>query len=205
MQHSPTHTEDPVEKAIAMLDMLEPEVREQVLSKMAPDARERIENRISTMPAGAAPSRFSQDIAARRKLLREAGERMQGRRVSKADETGEQILMSGTTPGEREFTPNGDPLAPLGLVHPAALARAMQGERAEAWALVFGRLDANTRGALELYLDGEARTAILDAERDQGSMPGALRNTIEKAIASTVVPRALREHQLLISNRHGAL
>ncbi len=60
-----------------------------------------------------------------------------------------------------------DPLDRLRELHPAAIARAMQGERAEAWAIVLGRLDDNARAALQLYLDATARTAIEDARDRQ--------------------------------------
>jgi len=95
-----------------------------------------------------------------------------------------------------------DPLEQLRTLHPAAIARAMQGERAEAWAIVLDRLDPNARAALQLYLDASARVAIEDARVRQAELAAsspALINTIETAIARTVVPRAMREHHQLLS------
>ena len=87
-------------------------------------------------------------------------------------------------------------------LHPAAIARAMQGERAEAWAIVLGRLDDNARAALQLYLDASARAAIEDARVRQEELAKnspALLATVVAAIARTVVPRAMREHHALLS------
>jgi hypothetical protein len=96
----------------------------------------------------------------------------------------------------------GHPLDELRSLHPAAIARAMQGERAEAWAIVLERLDVNSRAALQLYLDASARTAIEDAKARQAELAAsspALLKTVEAAIARTVVPRAMREHHQLLS------
>ena len=105
---------------------------------------------------------------------------------------------AGTAPGAPA---SDDPLDRLRELHPAAIARAMQGERAEAWAIVLDRLDVNARAALQLYLDPTARTAIEEARSRQAELASsspALLATVVAAIARTVVPRAMREnHQLL--------
>jgi hypothetical protein len=78
----------------------------------------------------------------------------------------------------------------------------MQGERAEAWAIVLDRLDDTSRAALQLYLDPTARAAIEDARARQAELAAsspALIATIVAAIARTVVPRAMREHHQLLS------
>ena len=239
MTDSPaTEAVDPVAKAIAMLDLLSPDVRAQVLSKMAPEMRERVESRIASTPEGARPyGGFSDDVAAKRRLMREVAQGLQNQRVKTADN---MAMMLGREPGDdddraslmsaaaadRPSTPlpagmggpstadttaslrnpsppmsvdTNDPLAQLATVHPAALARAMQGERAEAWAMVLDKLDGNVRAALEMYLDHNARTAIETARVAQSDLAPQLAITIERAIARTVVPRAMREQRQLFS------
>jgi len=114
--------------------------------------------------------------------------------------------MGGTASSPTRRTPSAqaaananDPLSQLASVHPAALARAMQGERAEAWAMVLDKLDANVRAALEMYLDTNAREAIETARIAQTGLAPQLAVTIERAIARTVVPRAMREHRQIFS------
>jgi hypothetical protein len=83
----------------------------------------------------------------------------------------------------------------------------MQGERAEAWAIVLDRLESNARQALETYLDPAARNAIARARERQAQLrveSPALIRTIETAIARTIVKAALREHQILLSTPSGA-
>ncbi|MBC7645411.1 MAG: hypothetical protein H7123_09800 [Thermoleophilia bacterium] len=224
---------DPVAKAIAMLDLLSPEVREQVLSKMAPEMRERVQTRIDSTPEGARPhGGFSDDVAAKRRLMREVAQGLQNQRVKAADETADLLALASSddraalagnqdydhseptplpaamggpvaaaprAPSARATSNANDPLSQLASVHPAALARAMQGERAEAWAMVLDKLDANVRAALEMYLDGNAREAIETARIAQSGLPPQLAVTIERAIARTVVPRAMREQRMIFS------
>jgi flagellar motor switch protein FliG len=198
---SETAASDPVAKAVAMLQMLAPEVRESVLGKMAPELRERVETRLNSMPEGSSP-----DIAAQRRLLRETAQRLADRRLKEAEETADSLDPVSKRKADNErvhgVVPeaiNQDPLDKLRNVHPAALARAMQGERAEAWALVLDHVNDNVRIALQQYLDTAAREAIETARTKQEGLAQQLRETIERAIARTVVPRALREQRLLFS------
>lgn len=204
---------DPVAKAIAMLEMLTPDVREQVLGRMSPEMRERIEARIESTPEGSRPHQhFSSDVMARSQLVRETARRIEQRRVQDADITADELTPShgvmapGSLAGapmpqrpRRSAAAPSDPLSQLATVHPAALARAMQGERAEAWAIVLDRVTENVRAALLMYLDAQAQESIDQARRKQQDLPIQLRATIERAITCTVVPRALREHQMLFT------
>jgi hypothetical protein len=215
MNHDATHT-DPVAKAIAMLELLDESTRASVLERMAPEMREKIQLRMESTPDGARPhAAFSEDIAARRQLLREASVNMSKRRTSDAEQrvtsyTGAPVPqdMSVEVPQSEGVSTEEllDPLFELKRLHPAAIARAMQGERAEAWALVLDRLEPAARHALEAYLDPAARTSIDRARARQNelraSSPGIL-NTVERAIARTVVPVAMREHHILLSTNHG--
>jgi hypothetical protein len=206
----PPASHDPVDKALRMLALLDDAGKEQVLDRMSPELRERIEQRIATMPdtpPGRPHANFSQDIAEQRRLLRQTAERLHEEKMRKVREA---IAADGMTPHlpgpSTDMTSTAqllDPLGELRYVHPAAIARAMQGERAEAWAIVLDRLDEKARAALESYLDGDALGAIQQARIRQAELrhtASALAATIEKAIARTVVPIALREHQLLTTN-----
>lgn len=208
-----TVTHDPVAKAVTMLELLSPEAREGVLARMDPAIAERIRTRLETMPDDRPHAGFGEDLAERRRMLREMAGRMHTRRTEAADLAAAD-LAPGTHGGptldsapplvassRRPSSPN-DALDMLRTLHPAAIARAMQGERAEAWTIVLDRLDTNAQAALQLYLDAQARAAIQDARVRQAELrehAPALITTIEAAIARTVVPRAMREHQLLLS------
>lgn len=209
--HTPGR-QDPVAKAIAMLDMLDEATRQSVLDRMAPDARQRIEDRIATTPEEGRPhARFGNDVLAKRRLINDTAGRIHARRIQQAEVTTQQYAAAGAIaqPGGSAPAPHstqassGDPLDELRRVHPAALARAMQGERAEAWALVLDRLSPNARAALEMYIDAAAHQAIASARQQQAQLAPQLRRLIESSIASTVVPRALREHQLLLTSNPG--
>ena len=213
MTDTTSHTNDPVAKAIAMLDMLTPEVRAKVLDRMDPSMRQRIQDRIDSTPDNARPhAGFSSDIA-RSQLMRESAQRINERRVADAEATasGMDPLRAGASDTVSSEDP-ADPLAQLSRVHPAAVARAMQGERAEAWAIVLDRVNTNARNALLAYLDAGVRESIASARSKQEDLPIELRATIERAIARTIVPMALREQSHLLAAsaphingaRHGA-
>lgn len=204
---------DPVAKAVAMLELLSAEAREAVLAKMDPAMAERIRMRLESMPDERPHADFSRDLAERRRAMRELIEGVHERRTAAADRAAADLDPghAGAMPGAllagagsaapRPATPE-QALALLRTLHPAAVARALQGERAEAWSVVLDHLDENARSALQLYLDTAARTAIQDARTRQAELRAqspALVSTIEAAIARTVVPRAMREHHLLLS------
>jgi hypothetical protein len=200
MMDSPPHTTDPVAKAIAMLNMLSAEVRQQVLDRMDPEMRQRIQDRVDSTPASGRPhGDFSSDVE-RSRLVRETAERMQQRQMSRADMLAHQLDPSratGTAALDQPSAPL-DPLDQLSTIHPAAIARAMQGERAEVWALVLDRMQDRARRALLAYLDTAGQTSIDDARSRQQELPIQLRATIERAVARTVVPMALREQAYLL-------
>lgn len=240
----PAPAEDPVAKAITMLELLAPPAREAVLARMDPDVAGRIRSRMETSPER---STKHPDIVQQRRALRELADRVQQGRIETADRAAAQLdaaiapdASAATMPGGAPGTGPGhgagdqrpmefaraaaqggrgeragaaativpttaapvDPLDQLRSVHPAAIARAMQGERAEAWAIVLDRIDVSSRAALQLYLDPAARRAIDDARARQAQLrehAPALVRTVEDAIARTVVPRAVRDHHLLLS------
>jgi hypothetical protein len=169
-------------------------------------------------------------VVARRKMLRDMSERIyasnaarqselidqqtaQAARPSAPAQVGIGASTAATPASPLQSSPMGgaparvgiaheDPLDALRALHPAAIARAMQGERAEAWAIVLDRLDVHARGALQTYLEPPARTAIEEARARQAELRATapqLVDTIEAAIAKTVVPRAMREHHYLLS------
>jgi hypothetical protein len=202
---------DPVRIAAQKLELLSPETRETVLAQMDPEVAERIRLHLASQP-DRPHGQFSTDIAARRQMIHEVADRVTSRRTVQADRLVEELgnvpaMAQPVLPGHaaQPATPtasSADPLDQLRTLHPAAIARAMQGERAEAWAIVLDRLDTNARAALQLYLDGTARTAIEDARARQAELAAtspALIATIVAAIARTVVPRAMREHHQLLS------
>lgn len=203
---------DPIRTAAMKLELLSPETREQVLSRMDPEIAERIRNFLVSLPDNRPHGQFSTDVATRRQLIHEMADRVAAQRTAEADQAVRELggpprMSEPMQPGQPHGgahdagAPN-DPLDRLRELHPAAIARAMQGERAEAWAIVLDRLDDNARAALQLYLDGAARTAIEDARRRQAELAAtspALIATIVAAIARTVVPRAMREHHQLLS------
>ncbi|MCW2928500.1 MAG: hypothetical protein JWM86_2468 [Thermoleophilia bacterium] len=208
---------DPVRNAAAKLELLSEATREQVLAKMDPSIADRIRQQIasSTRPHGD----FSTDVATRRRMINDLAGRVQAQKTAQVDRMVEELAhvpamapqqIGGGVPQPmaQPAAPNGQPAAyahPLDALrelHPAAIARAMQGERAEAWSIVLERLDDNARAALQLYLDSTARTAIEDARQRQAELAAsspALLATIVAAIARTVVPRAMREHHQLLS------
>ncbi|MCW2962320.1 MAG: hypothetical protein JWM90_2707 [Thermoleophilia bacterium] len=215
-----TGTDSPVRRAAAQLELLSEEARELVLGRMDPAIADQIRMHIASLP-DRPHGEFSGDIAARRQMLHATAQRVSARKVEAADravaeapaprgqrnEVPATQLMGGpaySMPNQPAATPApaGDALVQLRTLHPAAIARAMQGERAEAWAIVLDRLDVNAHAALQLYLDASARIAIEDArarQKELGATAPALIATIEAAIARTVVPRAMREHHQLLS------
>lgn len=199
--------EDPTMRAIreaaSKLELLSDETRETVLGRMDPSIAQRIRDYIASLPDNRPHGQFSTDVATRRQMIHQMADRVQARRTADADRMVEQFgavpVMAGTPAQPAD---SGDPLDRLRELHPAAIARAMQGERAEAWAIVLDRLDVNARAALQLYLDATARTAIEDARVRQAELASsapALLATVVAAIARTVVPRAMREHHQLLS------
>jgi hypothetical protein len=220
--------QDPVSEAVARLQLLSPEARETVLNKLDPAIAERISMRLSSLP-DRPHSDFSNDIAQRRQMLRELAHRVHARRANEADhDTAELIELAaqpaGTGAPVGASTPMGVGGAPsanaapgaaastnaldtLRTLHPASIARALQGERAEAWAIVLDRLDTNAQTALGMYLDATATAAIAEArerQRELAESSPQLVATIEAAIARTVVPRAMREQQMLLSTTPAA-
>ncbi len=219
---SSDHAADsPISKALALLQMLEPENRATVLDRMDPALRARVEQAMMD-PEAAESARphgsFSDSIAQRRALMREAAQRMHERRLSDAEQAAAdsmQAATAGTTAqtgdGSVGMADTGDqsptagarvasvnPAAALHGMHPAAVARALQGERPEVWAMVLDMLEGPTRQALESYLDPAARQAIDQARISMASLPGAMRDAVLRAIQVTVVPAALREQQWLM-------
>lgn len=209
--------EDPtmvaVRSAAEKLQLLSDETRESILGRMDPSNAERIRNYLASLtdrPHG----RFSSDLAQRRRLLHETANRIQTQRTVDADREVAQLARAASMPRSAAPTAGGfggapaqpeppqDPLDRLRELHPAAIARAMQGERAEAWAIVLDRLGDTSRAALQLYLDASARAAIEEARQRQAELATsspALLATVVAAIARTVVPRAMREHHQLLS------
>jgi hypothetical protein len=197
---------DPVRNAAAKLELLSPETRELVLSRMDPEIALRIREFLASQPDNRPHGSFSHDVATRRQLIHEVADRVAHRRTVEADQA---VAALDAVPQQVAQARAGAPAAPadpldnLRTLHPAAIARAMQGERAEAWAIVLDRLDSNARAALQLYLDATAQAAIDDARARQAELAAtspALIATIVAAIARTVVPRAMREHHQLLSS-----
>lgn len=201
-----------VRSAAEKLQLLGAETRETILSRMDPLHADRIRDYLASLtdrPHG----QFSADLAQRRRLLHDTANRIQARRTTEADREVAELARAAASPqgglpssesAGGQAQPDGpqDPLDRLRDLHPAAIARAMQGERAEAWAIVLDRLDVNARAALQLYLDASARAAIEDARQRQAELATsspALLSTVVAAIARTVVPRAMREHHQLLS------
>ncbi|MBC7460417.1 MAG: hypothetical protein H7287_03545 [Thermoleophilia bacterium] len=216
----------PERRAAEHLQLLSPEARDTVLERMDPDIAQRVRDQLVSM-SDRPHADFAQDMLNKRRMLREMEERIYAQKVASGEAASLQAeraaamptMMPGQTaplqPPHQSPTYGGtqgsmaaapaaaaDPLELLRTLHPAAIARAMQGERAEAWSIVLDRLDTNARAALQLYLDGSARAAIDDARTRQAELAAtapALIATIEAAIARTVVPRAMREHHQLLS------
>ncbi|MCW2949735.1 MAG: hypothetical protein JWN41_748 [Thermoleophilia bacterium] len=215
---SAAQTLSPEARAAEHLQLLSPEARERVLASMDPAIADRVRNQLASMPERPHGD-FSADVATRRRMLRQMEDRIYAAKVAAGDQVAKQLEQTAAMPAAGLGMPTapqqfnapptmqpaatpGDPLDMLRQLHPAAIARAMQGERAEAWAIVLDHLDTNARAALQLYLDGSARAAIEDARARQAELSAtapALVGTIESAIARTVVPRALREHHQLLS------
>jgi hypothetical protein len=206
-----------VRAAAEKLELLSPETRETVLSRMDGAIAQRIRDYLASLP-DRPHGQFTQDVAERRRMLHDTANRIQSTRAVKSDAELAQLEELAARPSSTMSaamggapTPIGDakqpaepsdPLDRLRELHPAAIARAMQGERAEAWAIVLDRLDVNARAALQLYLDASARAAIEDARTRQAELAQsspALLATVVAAIAKTVVPRAMREHHQLLS------
>lgn len=220
----PESVVDPVAEAIARLEILDEPTRNAVLDRMDPAIAERIRQRIATTDPKSGS--FHADVVAKRQRLREMSERLHATNAMRQQEiSNEQTAAAARPAGSAVPVAPAAPVAPalggapapvaaampmlhedpldqLRVLHPAAIARAMQGERAEAWAIVLDRLDVNSRGALQVYLEAPARAAIEDARARQSDLRATapqLLETIEAAIARTVVPRAMREHHHLLS------
>jgi hypothetical protein len=213
----------PVRAVAERLELLSPETRDQVLARMDPAIADRIREYMASQPDNRPHGQFSNDVATRKQLIHEMANRHQARQTETADRMVEELgnvpaMAQPVLPGQPPMPPatsgmmggapaaaaasTGDPLEQLRDLHPAAIARAMQGERAEAWAIVLDRLDSNAKAALQLYLDGTARMAIEDArvrQQELAASSPALLATVVAAIARTVVPRAMREHHQLLS------
>lgn len=214
-------TTNPVRLAAERLELLSPATREQILERMDPAIAQQVRDYLTSLPDNRPHGSFSNDVATRRELINQMANGAHQRRSEGAEDELRSLAVAspeapatpaittfaGSAPGApaqpaRPAVAPTDPLDRLRALHPAAIARAMQGERAEAWAIVLDRLDANPRAALQLYLDGSARLAIEDARARQAELEAtspALLETIVSAIATTVVPRAMREHQQLLS------
>lgn len=209
---------DPIRTAAMRLELLSDETREQVLGRMDPELAQRIRDFMASQPDNRPHGQFSTDVATRRRLIHEMADRLAAQRTAETDRMVEEFgavpaMSQPVVPGQPPRPAMGgaaapqsaapaDPLDRLRELHPAAIARAMQGERAEAWAIVLDRLDVNARAALQLYLDATARAAIDEARTRQAELAErspALLATVVAAIARTVVPRAMREHHQLLS------
>jgi flagellar motor switch protein FliG len=203
---------NPVREAALRLELLSPETREAILAKMPSQIAEKVRDYLASLP-DRPHGQFSTDIATRRQLIHQTANGVAARRTAEVDQQVSDIGAGAPAPMPMPSQPgmpaaqppapeSTDPLDRLRELHPAAIARAMQGERAEAWAIVLDRLDVNARAALQLYLDASARAAIEDAKARQSELAAsspALLRTVEAAIARTVVPRAMREHHQLLS------
>ena len=182
------------DKAVLLLRMLDEETRQQVMGRMDDEVRSLVEDRIRE--AGSTPSEaLGGSIADQRRAMRETMLSMHQRSSQQAT-----AVTSAIEDQDHTRAAGGqDPLDQLAEIHPAAIARALQGERAEAWAVVLARMTDSARQTLLAWLDSDARTAINNARQAQGSLPPQLRATAERAIQQTVLPRALREHELLMT------
>jgi hypothetical protein len=205
-------SDEAVDKVVRMITMLTPDVRRTVLERMSPESRAQVERHMGiNVPA---PGELDSDAAPqapatprsfttveKRRMMREFAHKVHQERVERAEAQARELNAGREDVNRVPATP----LERLRTVHPAALARAMQGERAETWALVLDAIDAHSAAALRAYLDGAARLAIEEARTRQASLPTHILGTIERAIASTIVPAALREQELLATGvPHGA-
>lgn len=190
---------DPLGKAIALLEALSPASRERVLNHMDEAHRTQVMTLLRPHDEFTQAVMRGQGMAEQRRLMRQAMMSIHERKMERVSQANE-YSHSGVT-GEPDLHPAApiDALDHLRELHPAALAKAMQGERAEAWALVLGRLNEESRTVLLGFIDEPAREAIRRAERDQQALPESIRRTAERALRHTVVPRALREQQLLMT------
>lgn len=195
--------ENTVQRAMSILRMIDdPEKREEIISKMSESAQSKI-RALSVQPVTEGEESvvrphtdFSEDIAEKRRLIRESAMNMHERRIEQVRDGNDKAL------DDPAFQFDLDPLDQLRDCHPAALARALQGERAEAWAIVFDHLTDPVREALRTYLDHDARVAISRAATQQAELPTLLKQTVERAVRETIVERALREQQNLMTNPH---
>lgn len=185
--------------AIQTLKLLGEDARTKVLERIDPERRPRMLELLRQADGES----YDMSMDERRRLVRETSARMYASKVKAADATALELGAGGaprTAVAPAETPGASHPLDALRSTHPAALARAMQGERAEAWALVLDRLEPNSQSALRMYLDEDARVAIEQARSHQLHLAPALRATIERAIAQTIVPAALREHARLLTS-----
>lgn len=207
----PTETpelDDAQHKARMLMSMLDEETRQKVLARMSDDARQRVMQAMQQQERPGAA--FSASIAERRRAMREAVVGVNERKINEATQQVAEAVDPVRQTEDAQDSPQDqpvaarraiDPLDRLREVHPAALAKAMQGERVEAWALVLGRLkDSPQEQALLAYVDPQTRQAIFSTQSQQATLPAALRSTAERAIGQTVVPRALAEHQRIIQS-----
>ncbi len=184
----------PVDKAVLLLRMLDEQTREQVLGRMGEQARSVVEERIVEQ-ASTPSDHLGGSIADRRRLMRETLLSMHQRaRAEAAGVTNALDDQAGLGQGDGPH-----PLDQLAEVHPAAVARALQGEQAEAWAIVIDRLAEPARQTLLAWLAPASREAIEAARGSLQGLPPQLRATTERAIQQAVLPRALREHELLMT------
>lgn len=209
---APPLSDAALDKVVRMVKMLSPDVRSTVLERMSPESRAQVERHLGI--GTPAPGELASDDAPattasvadlntveKRRMMREFAQKVHQDRVARAEAQARELNAGREDVNRVPATP----LERLRTVHPAALARAMQGERAETWALVLDAIDAHSAAALRAYLDGAARLAIEEARTRQASLPTHILGTIERAIASTIVPAALREHELLATGvPHGA-
>jgi hypothetical protein len=192
---------NPVDRAVALLQALPQESREKVLSHMDEEHRALIEEKLTKLRPH---QEFTDSVtrgrhmAEQRKLMRTAIMGIHKRETERVQQANEYSHGGGTPGAAEDAQAPIDALDHLRDIHPAALAKAMQGERAEAWALVLRRLSPTSRDVLMSFIDEPARVAIHHAEQEQQQLPESLRRTAERALRHTVVPRALREQQLLM-------
>lgn len=168
------------------MQMLDETTREQVLGRLPAAHRDAL--REATGSNG--------EMAENRRFMREAVLNIHERNSENLAES----VHASLTAIEEPVAAAG-PLDALRDVHPAALALAMQGERAEAWAVVLHHLADNSRAALVGYLDPEARRSIAHAQRRQAQLAPQLQATATRAIAQAIVPRALQEHRRIMASR----
>lgn len=194
---------DSLAKARALLKTLPEETRNEVLSRMGESQRAMLLAEDDAAAGTHSVLTESERQAQQRQFARQMMLSMQNRAVAEAEALAtpeaEADAAASAAIGVVPPRVRRDPVDRLRDVHPAALAAALRGERPQAWALVLPKVSAQTRQMLLSYLDPAARAAIADAQRRQETLPERLRQTAERAIVHTVVPRALQEHRRLMT------